>query len=338
MPSLINAAVPVFEPGADDVPPPAGVINRAVPIAPPPSQADAWDVTGPAVAQNARDAWAAVKDPQTWRDAANQYRMAMLLGSIAPGEGSILAYHGSPHSFDRFDMSRIGTGEGNQAYGQGLYFAGNEGVARYYRDALSSGEAKATGVSRAASDWLDDLNRSMPGVKLDDVREAAQQMYDPWDVEHPNSVISNEIQTALDEGRIKIDSAGHMYQVNIAANPEHMLDWDRPLSEQSQHVQDALGQTSYLYHADRMGLRNPTGGQLIREVIGDHPDGVAALRDVGIPGIRYLDQSSRAAGEGSHNFVVFDDNLISVLKKYGIAGLLGGGGAAGLATGGDNSQ
>ena len=35
-------------------------------------------------------------------------------------------------------MSRIGTGEGAQAYGHGLYFAGNEGVARSYRDALSS--------------------------------------------------------------------------------------------------------------------------------------------------------------------------------------------------------
>ena len=42
-------------------------------------------------------------------------------------------YHGSPHMFDKFDMSKIGTGEGNQAYGYGLYMAENPGVARGYK-------------------------------------------------------------------------------------------------------------------------------------------------------------------------------------------------------------
>ena len=46
----------------------------------------------------------------------------------------------------------------------------------------------------------------------------------------------------------------------------------------------------------------------------------SALRDAGIPGIRYLDQGSRTAGEGSRNFVVFDDKLIRIVKKYGWAG------------------
>jgi hypothetical protein len=50
---------------------------------------------------------------------------------------AITAYHGSPHDFDEFDMSKIGTGEGAQAYGHGLYFAESEDVARGYRDALS---------------------------------------------------------------------------------------------------------------------------------------------------------------------------------------------------------
>ena len=49
----------------------------------------------------------------------------------------ITAYHGSPHTFDKFDMSKMGTGEGAQAYGRGLYFSENEAVAKNYRDALS---------------------------------------------------------------------------------------------------------------------------------------------------------------------------------------------------------
>src|ERR1700693_641898 len=50
--------------------------------------------------------------------------------------GIVRAYHGSPHDFERFDVSKVGTGEGAQAYGHGLYFAENERVARGYRDEL----------------------------------------------------------------------------------------------------------------------------------------------------------------------------------------------------------
>jgi hypothetical protein len=44
------------------------------------------------------------------------------------------------------------------------------------------------------------------------------------------------------------------------------------------------------------------------------------LREAGIPGIRYLDAGSRGAGDGSRNYVVFDENLIEIVRKYGIAG------------------
>src|SRR5262245_53429063 len=52
----------------------------------------------------------------------------------------IRAYHGSPHDFERFDLSKIGTGEGAQVFGHGLYFAENPEVARTYRNALSAPE------------------------------------------------------------------------------------------------------------------------------------------------------------------------------------------------------
>ena len=49
----------------------------------------------------------------------------------------IRAYHGSPYSFDKFDLSKIGSGEGAQAFGHGLYLAEAEPTAKYYRDTLS---------------------------------------------------------------------------------------------------------------------------------------------------------------------------------------------------------
>lgn len=55
------------------------------------------------------------------------------------------------------------------------------------------------------------------------------------------------------------------------------------------------------------------------------------LREAGIPGIRYLDAGSRSAGDGSRNTVVFDDRLIEILRRYGLAGAtVGGAGAAAI--------
>ena len=47
------------------------------------------------------------------------------------------AWHGSPHDFDEFDLGAIGTGEGNQAHGWGLYFAKKKSVSRNYQKVLS---------------------------------------------------------------------------------------------------------------------------------------------------------------------------------------------------------
>ena len=61
------------------------------------------------------------------------------------------AYHGSPYDFDKFDWSKIGTGEGAQAYGYGHYFAENEKIAKHYRDALNApGKAPLTQAEKIA--------------------------------------------------------------------------------------------------------------------------------------------------------------------------------------------
>ena len=49
---------------------------------------------------------------------------------------------GEPSALGLFDANKIGTGEGAQAYGHGLYFAESEDVARGYRDSLASEKAQ----------------------------------------------------------------------------------------------------------------------------------------------------------------------------------------------------
>nr|DAI55056.1 MAG TPA: crystallin beta/gamma motif-containing protein [Caudoviricetes sp.] len=47
------------------------------------------------------------------------------------------AWHGSPYDFDEFDLGAIGSGEGNQVHGWGLYFAKDKKVSDLYRRELS---------------------------------------------------------------------------------------------------------------------------------------------------------------------------------------------------------
>ena len=91
---------------------------------------------------------------QAWRSYAAQKDARDLIVSTfgklrdgAPGQFSnswsysdpafMVAWHGSPHDHNKFDSSKIGTGEGAQAYGWGHYFAGAREVAEWYRNNLS---------------------------------------------------------------------------------------------------------------------------------------------------------------------------------------------------------
>lgn len=60
---------------------------------------------------------------------------------------------------------------------------------------------------------------------------------------------------------------------------------------------------------------------MYRRISGSSQAAAHDLYEAGIPGIRYLDQGSRTAGHGSHNYVVFpnQDEIIEILRKYGLA-------------------
>jgi hypothetical protein len=132
----------------------------------------------------------------------------------------------------------------------------------------------------------------------------------------------------VDTSKLKAP-AGKMYEVDINADPEHFLDWDRPLSEQHPKVREALFNSGIV----KKDIGQPAAA--IAKALADTPEGASALREAGIPGIRYLDQHSRWATDmklgdvapQTHNYVVFDDSLIDIIKKYGLAGLIAAGAA-----------
>ena len=284
----------------------------------------------------------------------------------------IRAYHGSPHTFDRFDMSKIGTGEGAQAYGHGLYFAGDEGVARGYRDTLTK-EAGNTTVWRDAAGKTYDLDKMRflaesgnPAgfaanmlLQMDSVGDAIKYVTKYGAAPFPGGKPQMEatlkaLQDMKDAGLAKVPG-GSMYEVSLRTTPERLLDWDKPLSQQPAAVREALSGALPAYDVKNWGglphafanktmIELPKGEVTGREAyiltrmgVNEENSRKAAavaserLRDAGVPGIQYLDGGSRAAGEGSRNYVIFDDKLIDILRRYGLFGLGMTGGAMGAA-------
>ena len=248
---------------------------------------------------------------------------------VADEFGGMKLYHGSPHDFDKFSMDKIGTGEGAQAYGHGLYFAENEVVAKGYRDALSLDAGFSyKGKSGLTRDQLaEEIAKDFGGGYLDNVttpRGVADGVMDEL-VYGPASRKLGPERAALREkllADIQRTDPGKMYEVDVNANPEDFLDWDAPLSAQPQSVRDALAETGYVA-PEGSDIGNMSGRMAYAKLAGgtnDTAPATEALRAKGIPGIKYLDQGSRGAGDGSRNYVVFDENLINIVKKYGVAG------------------
>jgi hypothetical protein len=161
----------------------------------------------------------------------------------------ITAYHGSPHTFDKFDMSKMGTGEGAQAYGRGLYFSENEAVAKNYRDALSR-DIIATVGDTPVYELYNRLIRQADSMKFPS--QKGNELYDKaaflenleitGSFDEALAVVENpEIaKWAKSEILPKYKPAGNIYQVEIASDVGKFLDYDAPLSEQSDFVKNAL--------------------------------------------------------------------------------------------------
>ena len=89
------------------------------------------------------------------------------------------AYHGTPHIFDKFDSSKIGTGEGAQAYGHGLYFASSKEVAQHYRRTL----AGAPDIGFKGTPLRDIIGRT--ASPINEAMENGHKILDHLDISKP---------------------------------------------------------------------------------------------------------------------------------------------------------
>lgn len=257
--------------------------------------------------------------------------MAIPMARKVPG---IRAFHGSPHDFDKFSMDAIGTGEGAQAYGHGLYFADSEDVARYYRDSITPRDFDYENevyarykIAEANEDYgrMEMYENAMMGETPNEIRDR----YSDYDEDY--QLLADEVAAELEGLNPKL---GHMYEVEIDASPDELLDWDLPISQQSEFVKARMRELAqdgnpvaneFVAGAEGISPHLDQRMDLVYDKMAKGSDGwrfptaSETFKEAGIKGIRYKDALSRGKGGGTSNYVIFDDRLISISKKYGIA-------------------
>jgi hypothetical protein len=217
-----------------------------------------------------------VTDPQAMARLTDM----LMAGPMGFAPAGITAYHGSPHLFRQFDPSRVGTGEGQQAYGVGAgYTAESRGVAQAYSDVLASPRnqvAAGKGVYIEPSPMGDGTWRiasqdiMLGGIPAGRTGDVTQGMTD-YDFKSVASAIKYakrkgwldkdqkvKLTEIAEEGKYNpVRSASEMQDQNynqlIASEPGYLykgdipdeilpkfLDWNKKFEDQSSEVKEAV--------------------------------------------------------------------------------------------------
>jgi hypothetical protein len=222
-------------------------------------------------------------------------------------------YHGTPHTLPptaknklgEFDASKIGTGEGAQAYGTGAgYTAESRGVAEAYAQANRGRAAALSGEidklpKPAQMGVFKALNRPEGFIKQAEILDITKR--------YPETAPLFET------------SKSYLYKGDI---PDEILpkflDWDKPLGQQSKEVKQAA-KNVWEQVKGNSAFKGKTFDDFLSESgeslylrLGAGKEGKQAdlaatnfLESVGVKGIRYLDQGSRGEGKGTSNFIPF---------------------------------
>jgi hypothetical protein len=258
-------------------------------------------------------------------------------------EGGTRGFHYSPHDFGKFEWGPNvrGKGVGAQAWGDGLYFTDRQKYAEELRADMSNPTIDGKPV------WDNPGQYSMLDKGVVSALEDAR--YDPRiarmgiELEGDDELLAH-FDKMMSEGRL--GGYGRVYEVDIDASPEQMLTLTDSLQNQSDYVKSRLPElekridpNGYRVKELRDGLNFGApmmGDDLYFNFVGNRggwANGDAKpeishevsrmFGEAGIPAFKYREALK------TNNFVVPDADLVTILRKYGIApGLLGGGAAA----------
>jgi hypothetical protein len=268
-------------------------------------------------------------DPAAAAMAATEFlpfgRLAGMMRRPGPIMSELDVYHGSPHRFEEFDASKIGTGEGAQAYGHGIYLAESPAVGRQYAEFLASRKNDLLDPGNLAASMM---YRTSEGTKEAGLREidAALKGIKNYPNSYPDAP---QQKAALEKARELLESGaelpkqgGNFYTADL---PDEMVDrmlrFEMPLSEMPDDVAKLINPIREQLAKQpnpHLFANLKTVGDIIQysNAVGLKPH--ERLQKAGIPGIKYLDAGSRGqGGSGTRNFVVFpgEEKKVKILKR-----------------------
>jgi hypothetical protein len=216
-------------------------------------------------------------------------------------------WHGSPHVFERFDLSKLGTGEGAQMYGKGMYTAQEQNVAKRFtprdskfEDALMKryNQAEKAGDYTSMQIYEDFLTQKTP-------EEIAKSFKDMGFVGKDLATAQKAFDTA--KSLYQQQTEGNLYKVDLPdTHIRRMVDWDAPIKDQPMIIRKL---------AKSLGLdMNDLGGELVFKA-GKDEAGRQVMQKAGIRGIKYADQLSNGEARNTKNFVVFDPNHMTIQER-----------------------
>lgn len=246
------------------------------------------------------------------------------------------AYHGSPYTFDHFDLGAIGTGEGNQAHGWGLYFAQDKKIAENYKDILGANSGEViTGKTKYKinedGDWYDENT----GNIIDDINPLSMALTEVLETGNSNKAIEHlqefikskegkTAQTVISQVKrakeaIKLlkknEFAGHeqktAFEVEIPEDNE-LIDEFKNINEQPKKVQTVMRKAwKEIYKPS--ALQYMSGREFYKQLaseLGGEKAASEKLNSLGVKGITY---DGLVDGKC---FVVFDDKAIQIINRY----------------------
>lgn len=238
--------------------------------------------------------------------------------------GKVEVWHGSPHKFDTFSSKNIGTGEGAQAFGHGLYFTSERGIAEHY-------------AGKLGKDVLDIVSETNPvdqhGLKYSDVIKNVVAMHKPTDKGELLQAIDDmrfqewfsdkEANSLIDwaqKAKIDIGSDKNIYKVTLFPNRsnEVWLDWDKPYSKdigekiaRQLEIEKPREWWQWAGNFRRGATNGNSAYKDLAQKFGSEKEASLFLKRAGIDGIRYPVGTLSGGGKGT-NYVVFDESAVTI--------------------------
>jgi hypothetical protein len=256
-----------------------------------------------------------------------------------PNLMGLTAYHGTPHTIKgKFDISKVGTGEGAQAYGHGMYFAESPEVAKTYAN-LGTGNVayrghtedvlnklQKSGLDRETADLVSTFAYE-GGFKGGTAQDLAAFLKTYADNPNQEKIFTNLTKKPEIVDAINLyvsPKQGNLYKVDIPDEyiPQ-MIQWETPLTQMDEKLSNVIKSLQEQFKNQfnpnskprKLLKETKNVGDVIRlaNEIGLKPH--IPLQEAGYKGIRYLDEGSRNVGKGTSNYVVFDPAEVKILEQ-----------------------